>query len=186
MTPMTVRAVLDRYDALHELVAATVVAGPADPVLTAAATTVLATEARLLDSGRFDDWLAHWSDDATLWVPLRPAAHPATDQSLFLDDLRRLRERVARWRDPAAWAQVPSSLVVRIVGSVEAWPDRGDGSAVVRSALVVTEHHGRRIRSYAGHQVHRLLLDDDGWTMVTKVLLLPGLVVGTDNLAFLL
>lgn len=181
---MSVATVLARYDALHDLVATTVAAGPPDPATSSRAAVVLATEARLLDTGRYEDWLARWSDDAVLWVPLRADAHPASDQSLFLDDRRRLGERVARWRDPAAWAQRPASSVVRVVGSVEAWPG-SDGTLVTRSALVVTEHRGRRVRAYAGHQVHRLRIDGD-WVIAAKVLLLPALAAGTDNPAFLL
>jgi 3-phenylpropionate/cinnamic acid dioxygenase small subunit len=181
---VTTRAVLDRYDALHDLVAMTVAAGPPDAAATAVATAALATESRLLDTGRVEEWLGRWSDDGVLWVPLRPDAHPATDQSLFLDDRRRLGERVARWRDPSAWAQLPPSGVVRLVGSVEAW-SAADGTLIVRSALVLTEHRGTRVRAYAGHQVHRLVVDDE-WVIAAKVLLLPALAAGTDNLAFLL
>lgn len=182
---MTTNLVLERYDALRDLVAATVVAGPADLTATAVAAPVLATEARLLDTGRFEDWLAGFTDDAVLWVPLRPDAHPASDQSLFLDDRRRLSERVARLRDPSAWAQSPPSTVVRLIGSVEAWPD-GVASMTARSALVVTEHRGARVRSYAGHQVHHLTAGADGWAIRTKIVLLAGLGSGTDNLGFLL
>ena len=56
---------------------------------------------------------------------------------------------------------------------------------MARSALVLTEQRGARTRTYAGHQVHHLLLDAD-WTIVTKVLLLPALAAGTDNPSFLL
>ena len=176
-------AVLARYDELAELLAGMGDRPVADPGLSAAAAPALLHEARLLDAGRFEDWLASWTDDAVLWVPLSAPAHPGTDQSLLLDDRRRLAERVDWRRDPSAWGQHPPSRTTRVVGGIEAWAAPG-GGLVARSTVLIDEHrHGRR-QALAGHQVHELVGDD--LRRRTKILVMPALGAGVRNPSFLL
>jgi 3-phenylpropionate/cinnamic acid dioxygenase small subunit len=175
-------AVRRRYDELTDLVASIAGRPPADPATIAAATVFVAAEARRLDLGAYDDWLDSLTDDVVLWVPLSRTAHPGRDQSLFLDDRRRLGERVAWRREPSAWGQQPASQCVRTVGSVEAWDD-GD-TTVVASAVAVHEHRAGRAQHLAGHQIHELV---DGATRCrSKILLFPTLVNGLRNPSFLL
>lgn len=175
-------AVFDRYDELAELLAGMDDRPPADPELWGPASAALLHEARLLDAGRFEDWLCGWTDDAVLWVPLSAPAHPGTDQSLLLDDRRRLAERVEWRRDPSAWGQQPPSRTMRIVGGVEAWPS--PGGLVTRSTLLIDEHrHGRR-QQLAGCQIHELVGDD--LRRRTKILVVPALGTGVRNPSFLL
>lgn len=174
--------VLARYDELGELLAGMDDRPPADQELWGPASAALLHEARLLDAGRFEDWLSGWTDDAVLWVPLSAPAHPGTDQSLLLDDRRRLAERVEWRRDPSAWGQQPPSRTIRIVGGVEAWP--APGGLVTRSTLLIDEHrHGRR-QQLAACQVHELVGDD--LRRRTKILVVPALGTGVRNPSFLL
>ena len=175
-------AVLSRYDELAAMLAVTDGRPPADPALSAAAAPLLLHEARLLDAGRFEEWLAAWTDDAVLWVPLSAPAHPGTDQSLLLDDRRRLAERVEWHRDPSAWGQHPPSRTTRIVGAVEAWP--APGGIAARSTLVIDEHRHGRHQQLVGHQIHELVGDD--LRRRTKILVLPALGTGVRNPSFLL
>ena len=175
-------AVLARYDDLGGLLAGMDARPRADPDLSAAARAVLLHEARLLDAGRFEDWLAGWTDDAVLWVPLSVPAHPGSDQSLLLDDRRRLGERVKWRRDPSAWGQQPPSRTTRIVGGVEAWP--APGGVVARSTLLIDEHRHGRHQQLAGCQIHELVGDD--LRLRTKILVVPVLATGVRNPSFLL
>ena len=59
-------AVLARYDELAALLSGMDDRPRSDADLAAAATPVLLHEARLLDAGRFEDWLCGWTDDAVL------------------------------------------------------------------------------------------------------------------------
>ena len=174
---------LARYDELAALLSGMDDRPRSDPDLSAGATPVLLHEARLLDAGRFEDWLCGWTDDAVLWVPLSVPAHPGSDQSLLLDDRRRLVERVEWRRDPSAWGQQPPSNTTRIVGSVEAWASPS-GGLVTRSTLLLDEHrHGRR-QQLAGCQIHELVGDD--LRRRTKILVVPALGTGVRNPSFLL
>lgn len=196
-------AVRSRYDELAELVSWVQGRPAADPALTAAVAPHLVREARLLDSGRFEEWLEGWTDDAVVWVPLSVPAHPGRDQALFLDDRRRLAERVSWRRDPAAWGQQPPSITVRAVTGVEAWPA---GSRVVaRSSLVVHEQRHGLSQQLAGYQIHELAdgparfrrSDADGEGPVgelagdparfrTKIIVMPALSLGVRNPSFLM
>lgn len=196
-------AVRSRYDELAELVAWVKGRPAADPALAAAVAPHLVREARLLDSGRFEEWLEGWTDDAVVWAPLSVPAHPGRDQALFLDDRRRLAERVSWRRDPAAWGQQPPSLTVRAVTGVEAWADAG--RVVARSSLVVHEQRHGLGQQLAGYQIHELA---GGWGPVrgreasgegpagepvgdpprfrTKIIVMPALSLGVRNPSFLM
>ena len=174
--------VLARYDELAGLLAGMDDRPAADSELSAVASPVLLHEARLLDAGRFEDWLAGWTDDAVLWVPLSAPAHPGADQSLLLDDRRRLAERVEWRRDPSAWGQQPPSRTTRIVGSVEAWA--APGGLVARSTLLIDELRHGRSQQIAGVQIHELVGDD--LRRRTKILVVPALGTGVRNPSFLL
>lgn len=196
-------AVRSRYDELAELVAWVEGRPAADPALAAAVAPHLVREARLLDSGRFEEWLEGWTDDAVVWAPLSVPAHPGRDQALFLDDRRRMAERVSWRRDPAAWGQQPPSLTVRAVTGVEAWADAG--RVVARSSLVVHEQRHGLGRQLAGYQIHELA---GGWGAArgreasgegpagestgdpprfrTKIIVMPALSLGVRNPSFLM
>lgn len=201
--PTDPAAVRSRYDELAELVSWVQGRPTADPALTAAVAPHLVREARLLDSGRFEEWLEGWTDDAVVWVPLSVPAHPGRDQALFLDDRRRLAERVSWRRDPAAWGQQPPSITVRAVTGVEAWPA---GSRVVaRSSLVVHEQRHGLGQQLAGYQIHELAdgparfrrsdadgegpageLAGDPPRFRTKIIVMPALSLGVRNPSFLM
>jgi 3-phenylpropionate/cinnamic acid dioxygenase small subunit len=178
----TTDAVLARYDEVVALVDSVAGRPAGDPELSRRVASVLAHEARLLDEARFDAWLDQWTDDAVLWVPHGVAVHPGRDQSLYLDDRRRIGERI-QWRgEPSAWGQQPPSTTVRVLGVVEAWHDAD--RVVARSALVLHEQRRGRVQQLAGHQVHELVGHD--LRRRTKVLLFPQLELGVRNPSFLL
>jgi 3-phenylpropionate/cinnamic acid dioxygenase small subunit len=171
-------AVRDRYDELASIIAWWR-AVPARARLDDdhdAARRLLAAEARLLDDGRDDDWLAGWSPSGLLWVPLDPDRHPGEDQSYFLDDMRRLRERL-RWRHrSSAWSQWPAPRTVRSVTNVESARDE-HGGLRVRSVLTIHAMRSTEHQVWCGHQIHALSdADSDGRRSIRlKVVVVPAL-----------
>ncbi|MET0323792.1 MAG: aromatic-ring-hydroxylating dioxygenase subunit beta [Ilumatobacteraceae bacterium] len=176
--------VLARYDELATLLAGTAGRAMADPTAVTIAARFIHREARLLDGRCFRSWLDDFSADAVLWVPLA-AGRPDADQSLYLDDRRRLAERVAWHERPSSWAQHPPSTCVRVIGGVEAWDDRG-GRIVAESTLIVYEQRLGQAQWLAGRQVHELVDGPAGWRCRSKILVVPQLAMGVRNPSFLL
>ena len=86
----------------------------------AAVEAFLYHEAALLDSWKLDEWLALLTEDATYRVPSndRPESDPKTALFMIADDIRRIRARVTRLKDPHAHAEYPRSRTRRFVSNV--------------------------------------------------------------------
>lgn len=178
-----------RYDAIAADAEAIAGMPAPDVVLSTEMTVLLATEARRLDGRQWSDWLSWCGDESILWVPLDTRSpHPGNDQSLFLDDRRRIEERLWRFVDPNAWAVVPGGREVRAVTGVEAWPDPVRPSEVLVSSVLTLQHvRTQRVFSTVGRQVHRLRRDAErGWTLVQKTMLFPQLEAGSPHLGWLI
>ena len=79
----------------------------------------LVHEARLLDDGRFEEWLGLFTADAWYWVPSQPhQANPRDMVSLIYDDRRLLETRVRRLASPRIYSQEPRSRTTRIIANV--------------------------------------------------------------------
>jgi 3-phenylpropionate/cinnamic acid dioxygenase small subunit len=98
-------------------------------------------EARLLDDGHFDEWLALFTADARYWVPSQPNQESPYDTvSLMYDDRRLLETRVRRLADPRIYSQEPRSRTSRIVTNVTLEQGAGEPGRLVRSKFVLIEY----------------------------------------------
>ena len=87
-------------------------------------------EARLLDDGKFDDWLALFTPEAWYWVPSEPdQADPVETVSLIYDDRRLLETRVRRLASPRMYSQEPRSRTSRMIGNVSIEETRQEAPA---------------------------------------------------------
>lgn len=176
---------LERYDELADLLNSVTMSPEADPALAMTAAVVLAREARLLDTRQFARWADWFTPDAVVWVPLPGSGeplHPACDQSLFLDDRRRIDERVAWHADPTAWGQQPPSRCVRTIGFPEAWGS--EERIVTRSSFTLVEYRHGMTQTVAGHAVHELVGTERRCR--SRIIVLPQLADGIRNPSFLL
>lgn len=139
----------------------------ADAALRAEAEAFLYLEARLLDEGRFEDWLDLYTDDCLYWVPFHPGGgDPETEVSIALDDRRRLEDRVVWLRNAYIWSQIPRSRTIRMISNVELGRDQGD--LLIRSAFVVHDARGHRRATHFGWTHHRIVDDPAGWAIRAK------------------
>jgi len=116
-------------------------------------------EARLLDEGRFDDWLALFTPEAWYWVPSEPdQADPTETVSLIYDDRRLLETRVRRLASPRMYSQEPRSRTSRIVSNVTV-EDADSKSCTVRSKFMMIEYRREQQRLFGGTILHRLVLN---------------------------
>jgi 3-phenylpropionate/cinnamic acid dioxygenase small subunit len=114
-------------------------------------------EARLLDDGQFDDWLALFTADACYWVPSEPdQASPLDTVSLIYDDRQLLETRVRRLASPRIYSQEPRSRTSRIVSNVSVEDYADVASTLVRSKFVLIEFRRNEQRLFGGTYFHRL------------------------------
>ena len=125
-------------------------------------------EARLLDEGRFDEWLRLFTADAWYWVPLEPnQASPRDTISLIYDDRRLLETRVRRLASPRIYSQEPRSRTSRMIGNVTI--EEADGAAcTVRSKCQLLEYRRETQRMFGGTCFHRLVRGDLGIQIAWK------------------
>ena len=161
----------------------------------AAVAAVLYREARLLDEGRLEEWLALFTPDAHYRVPLRAGADPGRDPAIVHDDRAALEDRVRRLRSPVSYAQQPPSRTVHVVTNIEVEPEAaaapatGDAMWRAHSALVVHEARLGQTRAFAARCLHRLRTGsgpDGGLGIVEKQVLLIARDHALYNVTFLL
>ena len=83
-------------------------------------------EARILDDGRYDDWLKLLSKDIQYWAPVRETSDAREtdlrgpdEMALFDDDLSFLKARVQRLHSGFAHAETPASRTRRMLSNIE-------------------------------------------------------------------
>ena len=123
-----------------------------DEDLTRKARSLLETEARLLDEGRLDEWLALYTAECVYWMPARlPAGDPRREVTIAFDDRRRLEDRVFRLKTGNAWSQAPRSRTFHLVTNVEVF--RAD---LVRANFLISEFRAGETRLWSGWCGYRL------------------------------
>jgi len=131
----------------------------------------VANEAALLDAGRFDDWLALYTDDGRYWVPLAGAAQadPYSHQSLAFEDRLLLQLRIDRMKSPRAHSLRPRSRCQHVLqrSRIDAVDEAGR-SATLSTPFIYIETRGELQLTLAGTCRHRLVHTDLGWRLREK------------------
>ena len=115
-------------------------------------------EAALLDAWRLDEWLALLSDDAVYRVPSndRPDADPKRALFTIADDIRRIRARVTRLKDPGAHAEFPPSRTRRLISNVRILENKRSSLMVEANFVVYRFRRGEDVRQYVGRYRYHL------------------------------
>ncbi|SFP99054.1 aromatic-ring-hydroxylating dioxygenase subunit beta [Tranquillimonas alkanivorans] len=73
-------------------------------------------EVRMLDEGRFDEWLTLWTEDGMYWMPLDyKQQDPIHETSLMYEDQFMLRLRVERLNGARTFSQKPKSRCHHVI-----------------------------------------------------------------------
>lgn len=142
----------------------------AAPSTLAAIEQFLYREARLLDTGRLDDWLQLFTADGTYWIPLEAdQPDPYETSSIVFDDRKLLEARVRQYEHPRAHARTPFMRTVHQVGNVTLLAEDADrGEVVVASTLLLVEFRAERQRVFGALCEHRLRRVDGVWKIAAK------------------
>ena len=124
-------------------------------------------EARLLDTQRYEEWLALFTDDATYWVPLEQnQKDPHETSSIIHDDKTLLDLRVKQARHPRAHARLPLARTVHQVGNVVV--EESKDELRVRSTLTLVEFRNETQRLYGALVEHRLRRADGSFKIALQ------------------
>jgi 3-phenylpropionate/cinnamic acid dioxygenase small subunit len=142
-------------------------------------------EARLLDTGQLEAWLALFTDDATYWLPLeRDQKDPFETSSIVHDDRTLLELRVKQARHPRAHARQPLARTVHQVGNVLVSEESG-GEVKVNSTLQLVEFRAEKQRVWGALVEHRLRRAGDGFRIAHKRVDLVNAEGELDGIAIL-
>jgi 3-phenylpropionate/cinnamic acid dioxygenase small subunit len=131
-------------------------------------------EARLLDAGRFRDWLALFAEHGVYWIPSVPGQTDANAvPSIVYEDVALLNLRLTRLEHPQVYAARPLPRTAHLIGNVELGETRGAPHDApheweVGSSLFVAEYREPSKRIFTGHCTHVLRRQADGLKIVLK------------------
>ncbi len=149
---------------------------------------VIFQEARLLDSGKLEDWLAMYTDDAMYWVPANADdIDPMTHVNIIYDDRERMQERVWSIQSGVRWSQDPPSRIRHLITNIEVTEEKGD-EVTVSSNFAAFEIR-RAIygeRYFVGRFEHRLRRVDGSWRVAFKKIELLNNDAPIENLSMIL
>jgi 3-phenylpropionate/cinnamic acid dioxygenase small subunit len=154
---------------------------------------VLYREARMLDEGRFEEWLAWLSPSIRYWMPLRFVRRAnervkeftvMDDQPAYLDeDWASMEMRIKKVRHRMSWSDNPMSRTVHSITNVEVL-SYDDACCEVRS--IETVHRSRFAHYEDQWIVHRddtLEKTGSGWKLRERKIYYPCAVLETSNLS---
>ena len=148
-------------------------------------------EARLLDDGRYREWLDLLTEEAIYWIPLSRFDDPATTWSIAFDDRRRIEDRVAWLGTGKVHGQSPPSRTQRSLASVEVWPI-DDDTCRSRCAFICDEYRPDQHRHWTGTIDYRLVRQPTtpaglgNWQIAWKIIVLIDAEGPQENLTIIL
>lgn len=127
-------------------------------------------EARLLDEGRFEDWLTLFADDGVYWVPGQPGqVSPAAGLSLYHEAKSLLALRMRRLAQHDAPVHTPPSRTLHHVGALRVLRSIAmDTTYDVHGSLIIAEYRNETARWFAARTLHRLRHEAAGLRIVLK------------------
>jgi len=136
-------------------------------------------ESRLLDDGKFYEWLDLFTDDARYWMPTRETRERGEDGvgkegdlALFEDDKNFLTMRVKRLDTGLAHAEQPASRTRHFVSNVEIVSEAGDEIEVHSNMLVFQSRLERTESFFVGKREDRLRKVDGSWRVAARKIIL--------------
>lgn len=153
----------------------------------------LANEALLLDERRFDEWFALLDDEICYEVPLRIGMTNYQDEFpgnayRILDKKAHIKTRIDRLATGQAWAEVPPSRTLRVIGSIMIEATEQTDIVNVHSATIMYRQRGH---DEAGdvipyRRVDTLKLTEHGVRLLKRKAILTDAVLRTPNLGVFL
>src|SRR5438046_7546193 len=132
-------------------------------------------EAALLDAWKLDEWLQLLTAEATYRVPSndRPQSDPKSTLFTIADDIRRIRARVTRLKNPHAHAESPRSRTRRLISNVRLVEQ---SPLLVEANFVIYRFRGNEdVREYVGRYRYTLERRDGKLKIKTRDAILDAM-----------
>ncbi|WP_338616328.1 aromatic-ring-hydroxylating dioxygenase subunit beta [Pigmentiphaga sp. CHJ604] len=152
-------------------------------------------EARLLDEGRFDQWLSLYSAHAHYWVPIDEASDPLKDSSIIFDNHERLAMRVHQLMHESRVAQSPPSHMLRQLSSprVKIADGHAPQAAAEWSQILMESRGGDwrqsgvgELRLYPARCSASFCREDGSWRFSSKKIVLLNRHLPLEGLSFII
>jgi benzoate/toluate 1,2-dioxygenase beta subunit len=128
----------------------------------------LLREAKLLDAGEFEAWLALYAPQGIYWMPSQPHQSDAEAvASIIYEDHAILAIRVRRLLEARALVLTPMPRTTHLISNIEV-ETGGDGEFIAEAAFICIEHQGDERRLYSGRQQHQLVKDNGSFRIALK------------------
>lgn len=160
-------------------------------------------EARLLDEGKFREWLALLADDIRYWMPTMGRRYRAISKAMtlvsaaqcverefssesevaILDESKEsLERRIARLESGMAWAEDPPSHTCHIISNVAVTEGDPDREVTVHSNFVLYRTRSESEQDfYVGRRQDVLRRASGDWLIAYRKILLPQHVLAAKN-----
>lgn len=150
-------------------------------------------EAALLDSRKYDEWLALFSDDCRYWMPIRQNLATndfdkefttRNDIALFDDDKAILTMRAEKLKTGYAWAEEPPSRTRHNYNNIRVLAIEDDEIIVEVNFSLYRSKHESEVDWWVGRRVDVLRRDGHGKTeIIDRSIYLDQTVVTAKNLS---
>lgn len=151
----------------------------------------LLREARLLDDECWDEWLHSLSEAIHYWMPGienrrredKSGPYRLEHMAFFDDGMRDLKRRVARFKQPSAWAENPPTRNVHLVSNIEVYAGPMPDEYLAYSCFInvrsrgLDEHH-----QISGRREDVLRLEADGLKLLKRKILIPNAMLLCKNI----
>ena len=124
----------------------------------------LYSQADLLDSRKWQDWIDLFTPDGVYWMPADPA-HQHWDgmPAIFAEDKNLMTVRMKRVMHPDAWSQRPLWGTNHLVSNVVIDKVAKNGDVTARSRFHMLELRRDDVRHFAGQYTHQLKKTKGGY-----------------------
>jgi benzoate/toluate 1,2-dioxygenase subunit beta len=125
-------------------------------------------EAKLLDAGEFEAWLALYAPQGIYWMPSQPGqTDPKAVASIIYEDHAILAIRVRRLLEARALVLTPMPRTTHLVSNIEVTNNAGD-AFTAEAAFICIEHQGDQRRLYSGRHSHQLVRHNGSFRIALK------------------
>ena len=149
-------------------------------------------EADLLDSNRFADWLALFTDDILYEMPVRTTQYLSKgagfeSMAFFDDNIQSLRTRIRRLQTEVAWAETPPSRTRHFVSNLLVRPGAARNEFVATTNFMITRTRGEQgYQLFTGRREDTLRRVGEGSFRIAKRrILVDQTVITATNLSIL-